>query len=152
MGQPHNLWGPVQSENVGPLFKSRKRVFFLFFCGLSLNKLWWFVCYLLLFSLGDEGARRAPPTNGGENTHQIPLLLCPHSSPFQEWRVAAVSGQWQESKQLRAGPKEVRSGQRLDHRGSMPPAHAPLPHLTSFTKCKLKDTVMQNFKTMTTPH
>lgn len=55
-----------------------------------------------------------------------------HSS-YTHTQVSARGGRWprQGSRVLRLCPREVRSAERLDHSGSMPPAYAPLPHVAS---------------------
>lgn len=134
------------------LFKSRERDF-LWSLSRKVVVLFYLILNIVLprawgCSRGNAHSQRHHSWLSVEETQHIPLLLCPRPRLCQGQRVAAVSGQWQGSGQLRIRPREVRSGKSLDHNSSMPPAHVPFPHLTSFTKHKLKDTIIQNFKTM----
>lgn len=117
----------------GLLFKSRKKSFFLFLGGLSLNKLWCiFICYLILYSLGHEDVHgtmqiltgtQAPPMTWYLEYTPNPTPPVPIPSPCQGWRVAALSGQGQGSWQPRIHPREVKSVKRLDCAPDPRPQH-----------------------------
>ena len=114
----------------GLLFKSRKKSFSCF-SVISLNKLWYFfsISYLILGHKDVHVIMRLSYNSVCRGTHKIHF--------YTHTQVLVRNGGWQQSMdrgrsgQSRIHPRELKSGQTLEHRGTMPTVHVLLSHLIS---------------------